>query len=63
MMHFNGYKYKEIADHLNIPIGTVKSRIYLGQAVTDVEPEGNARLSDSCSRSSPIISSKSTTCG
>lgn len=31
MMHFNGYKYKEIADHLDIPIGTVKSRIYLAK--------------------------------
>lgn len=31
MMHFNGFKYKEIADELNIPIGTVKSRIYLAK--------------------------------
>ncbi len=30
-MHLKGYKYKEIADHLNIPIGTVKSRIYLAK--------------------------------
>ncbi len=27
MMHFEGYQYNEIADHLEIPIGTVKSRI------------------------------------
>jgi len=27
-MHNQGYKYKEIADHLNISIGTVKSRIF-----------------------------------
>lgn len=27
-MHNNGYKYKEIADQLNISIGTVKSRIF-----------------------------------
>ncbi len=27
-MHHQGYKYKEIADHLNISIGTVKSRIF-----------------------------------
>ena len=27
-MHHNGYKYKEIADALNISIGTVKSRIF-----------------------------------
>ena len=27
-LHFRGYKYKEIGDQLNIPIGTVKSRIF-----------------------------------
>ncbi len=27
-MHATGYKYNEIADHLNIPIGTVKNRIF-----------------------------------
>ena len=27
-MHIEGYKYKEIADELSLPIGTVKSRIF-----------------------------------
>jgi RNA polymerase sigma factor (sigma-70 family) len=27
-MFVEGYKYKEIADHLNLPLGTVKSRIF-----------------------------------
>lgn len=27
--HVAGYKYKEIADDMNLPIGTVKSRIFL----------------------------------
>lgn len=27
MMHFEGYKYHEIAEEMDIPIGTVKSRI------------------------------------
>jgi len=27
-MHMSGYKYHEIAKHLNIPIGTVKNRIF-----------------------------------
>jgi len=30
-MHINGYKYKEIADTLNLNIGTVKSRIFLSR--------------------------------
>ncbi len=30
-MHFNGYKYKEIADELNLSIGTVKSRIFFSR--------------------------------
>ncbi|MBN2487333.1 MAG: RNA polymerase sigma factor [Bacteroidales bacterium] len=28
LMHTQGYKYKEIADELNLKIGTVKSRIF-----------------------------------
>ena len=27
-MHTSGYKYHEIANHLNVPIGTVKNRIF-----------------------------------
>ena len=27
-MHTSGYKYHEIAKHLNVPIGTVKNRIF-----------------------------------
>lgn len=30
-MLLSGYSYKEIANHMNIPIGTVKSRIHLGK--------------------------------
>jgi RNA polymerase sigma-70 factor (ECF subfamily) len=30
-LHFVGYKYKEIAKELNIPLGTVKSRIYIAR--------------------------------
>jgi RNA polymerase sigma-70 factor (ECF subfamily) len=30
-MHTQGFKYKEIADHLDISIGTVKSRIFFGR--------------------------------
>ncbi len=30
-MHFTGYKYKEIADKLELPIGTVKSRIFIAR--------------------------------
>lgn len=31
MMHYRGYKYFEIADLLNIPIGTVKNRIHIAR--------------------------------
>lgn len=42
-MHREGYKYKEIADELNLNIGTVKSRIFFGrkklmQAIRDRKP-------------------------
>jgi DNA-directed RNA polymerase specialized sigma24 family protein len=30
-MHFQGYKYHEIAEELNIPIGTVKNRIHIAR--------------------------------
>ena len=31
MMYYNGYKYDEIAKELNVPLGTVKSRIFLAR--------------------------------
>ena len=31
LMFYRGYEYKEIADYLEIPIGTVKSRIFLAR--------------------------------
>ena len=30
-MHFQGFKYQEIANELKIPIGTVKSRIFIAR--------------------------------
>lgn len=27
-MHLSGYKYSEIAEQMNLPVGTIKSRIY-----------------------------------
>lgn len=31
MMYFNGFKYHEIAEELDIPIGTVKNRIHIAR--------------------------------
>ncbi|MBC7923369.1 MAG: RNA polymerase sigma factor [Ferruginibacter sp.] len=31
LMHFQGFKYHEIAQRLNIPIGTVKNRIHIAR--------------------------------
>lgn len=30
-MHVQGYKYEEIAEHMDLPLGTVKSRIFLAR--------------------------------
>lgn len=31
MKHFEGFKYQEIADELELPLGTVKSRIFFAR--------------------------------
>ena len=31
LMHFEGFKYQEIADELDLPLGTVKSRIFFAR--------------------------------
>ncbi len=31
LMHYQGYKYQEIADELELPLGTVKSRIFFAR--------------------------------
>lgn len=47
MMHYQGYKYQEIADHFDLPLGTVKSRIFfarkelkelIGKRYTELNP-------------------------
>jgi DNA-directed RNA polymerase specialized sigma24 family protein len=35
MMHTSGFKYHEIADKLNIPISTIKSRIFLRRHILE----------------------------
>ena len=31
MLAFEGYKYQDIADEMNIPLGTVKSRLFIAR--------------------------------
>lgn len=31
LMHFSGYKYEEIAEEMDLPLGTVKSRIFFAR--------------------------------
>ena len=31
LMHYHGYKYQEIADYFDLPLGTVKSRIFFAR--------------------------------
>ncbi len=31
LLHYEGFKYNEIADELNLPLGTVKSRIFFAR--------------------------------
>lgn len=31
MMHYQGFKYQEIADKMELPLGTVKSRIFFAR--------------------------------
>lgn len=41
MMHYLGYKYQEIADDMELPLGTVKSRIFFARKLLK-EKLGNA---------------------
>lgn len=31
LMHYQGFKYQEIADHFRLPLGTIKSRIFFAR--------------------------------
>lgn len=44
LMHFQGYKYQEIADHFELPLGTVKSRIFFARK--ELKDKISARYGD-----------------
>ena len=39
-MHASGYKYEEIAEHLGIPVGTVKNRIFQARKALQLKLTG-----------------------
>ena len=41
MLYFEGYKYHEIADMLNEPLGTIKSRIHFARKLLKAQIERN----------------------
>lgn len=43
-MHLMGFKYNEIANKLNLPIGTVKSRIFFARRELQVKLKDNTHL-------------------
>lgn len=36
-LHFDGFKYQEIADQLDLPVGTVKSRIFTARNILSLQ--------------------------
>lgn len=44
MMHYEGYKYQEIAEELTLPLGTIKSRIFFARKA--LKQLVNARYGD-----------------
>lgn len=47
MMHFNGFSYQEIAEQLDLPLGTVKSRIFFARKELQSKLSGMG-VSNSC---------------
>lgn len=45
VMHYQGYKYQEIADDMELPLGTVKSRIFFARKLLKEKLDGQIRFS------------------
>ncbi|HMP30850.1 MAG TPA: RNA polymerase sigma factor [Saprospiraceae bacterium] len=45
IMMWQGYKYDEVAEHLNIPLGTVKSRIFQARKILQARVRGLFNIS------------------
>lgn len=46
LMHYRGFKYQEIADYLDLPLGTVKSRIFFARKELKQEIEKRYQITE-----------------
>ncbi len=46
LMHYQGYKYQEIADYFHLPLGTIKSRIFFARRELKTEIKKRYRYVD-----------------
>ena len=45
-MAYHGYKYQEISEVMNLPLGTIKSRVFLARKVLKKQIKAKFRVSE-----------------